>query len=187
MMMTDITHSHGILRPPGRRKRMRLQICLSSSTAVSCYRPQTKLRKGNVFTSVCLPQCMLGYTPLGRHPQADTPPTPTPSRRLLQQTVRILLECILVFISYLQLIHRTYPGFPLDLETCEYTWKNREILKNLLKINETRMHSSGIRTARLLTVYLGGGVSASGPGGVYQHAMGQRSPPPVDRQTPVKT
>ena len=41
------------------------------------YRLQTKLRKGNVFTPVCqsfcsqggcLPQCMLGYTPLGRHP-----------------------------------------------------------------------------------------------------------------------
>ena len=36
------------------------------------YRPQTKLREGNVFTPVCqsfcsqggcLPQCMLGYTP----------------------------------------------------------------------------------------------------------------------------
>ena len=47
------------------------------------YRPQTKLRKGNVFTPVCqsfcshggggLPQCMLEYTPLGRHPPADTP------------------------------------------------------------------------------------------------------------------
>ena len=34
-------------------------------------------------------------TPPGRHPPlADTPPPP--SRRLLQQTVRILLECILV-------------------------------------------------------------------------------------------
>ena len=41
------------------------------------YRPQTKLRKGNVFTPVCqsfcsqggLLQCMLGYTtPLGRPP-----------------------------------------------------------------------------------------------------------------------
>ena len=33
------------------------------------------------------------HHPLGRHPPADTPP---PSRRLLQRTVRILLECILV-------------------------------------------------------------------------------------------
>ena len=49
------------------------------------YCPQTKLRKGNVFTPVCqsfcsqggcLPQCILGYThpPLGRHPPwANTP------------------------------------------------------------------------------------------------------------------
>ena len=45
------------------------------------YRPQTKLRKGNVFTSVCqefcpqglgcLPQCMLGYT----HPPGQKPPS----------------------------------------------------------------------------------------------------------------
>ena len=76
------------------------------------YRPQTKLRKGYVFTSVChsvhwggcLPQCMLEYT----HPQADTPTGQTPpfgrhppgqtrpTRYLLQRTVRILLECILV-------------------------------------------------------------------------------------------
>ena len=89
------------------------------------YRPQTKLRKGNGFTPVCqsfcsrgdLPQCMLGYTTtttsLGRHcpgrhppgkiPSGQTPPwTDTPlgrhpsNRRLLLQTVRILLECILV-------------------------------------------------------------------------------------------
>ena len=85
------------------------------------YRPQTKLRKGNVFTSVCqefcpqggLPQCMLGYTPLGgQTPQRQTPHAgihpgqappggsppwaDPPSRRLLQRTVHILLECILV-------------------------------------------------------------------------------------------
>ena len=65
---------------------------LSSET----YLPSAaKLRQGNVFRSVCqefcphwggcLPQCMLGYT---------HPPT---RRRLLQRTVRILLECILVF------------------------------------------------------------------------------------------
>ena len=72
-----------------------------------------------------LPQCMLGYTPLGRHPRpwadtpwadtpmarhppwADTPPgktppsqtqPPPPSRRLLLRMVRILLECVLVTI-----------------------------------------------------------------------------------------
>ena len=77
----------------------------------------------------------------------------------------------------------------------------------------TRMHSSGMHTTHLLTisqhalhrwglpggVCLGGclpragclprgvlmGVSASGLGGVFQHAMGQT--PPMDRHTPVKT
>ena len=54
------------------------------------YRPQTKLRKGNVFTPVCqsfcsqggcLPQCILGYT----HPPlwADTPPGQTPPTKCM--------------------------------------------------------------------------------------------------------
>ena len=47
------------------------------------YRSQTKLRKGNVFTSVCQEIC-----PQGR------------PRRKPQRTVRILLECILVKHSY---------------------------------------------------------------------------------------
>ena len=104
------------------------------------YRPQTKLWKGNVFTSVCQEFCPQGEgvadTPLwptppwadtspGRHPsRADTPPGqthplarhppgrhpllgPTPSpwadppaRRPLQRTVRILMECILIFNSH---------------------------------------------------------------------------------------
>ena len=68
---------------------------------LSCYHPQTKLQKRNVFTPVCqsfclkggsLPQCMLGYTPPGRHP----PSQHSPSRRPLQRTVRMLLECFLV-------------------------------------------------------------------------------------------
>ena len=49
------------------------------------YRRQTKLRKGNVFTSVCQEFCPQGGVSQG-----------PPSRRLLQRTVRILLECILV-------------------------------------------------------------------------------------------
>ena len=69
------------------------------------YRPQTKLRKGNVFTSVCqefCPQEGGGVHPQtdlppGRHPPGKTPPAP--SRRLLLRTLRILLECILVFAS----------------------------------------------------------------------------------------
>ena len=124
---------------------------------INIYRPQTKLRKGNVFTSVCQELCpQVGggrCTPPGqtdihhphlgrpsrqtpswadthsrqtsslvRHPPppgqtlstswtdtqwadipqwADTPPwanTPPPIRRPLQRTVRILLECILVYL-----------------------------------------------------------------------------------------
>ena len=73
------------------------------------YRPQTKLRKGNVFTSVSrilsTGKGVSGRHPLdrlGRHPPGRQTPPPRadilPSRRLLQRTVRILLECILVYI-----------------------------------------------------------------------------------------
>ena len=99
----------------------------------SCYRPQTTLRKGNVFTSVCQEFCPWGgvvsqhalgggmYIPVytgcgcGKTPRqtphrqttlwADTspgihPPGQTPHpRRPLQRTVRILLECVLVFFA----------------------------------------------------------------------------------------
>ena len=77
------------------------------------YHPQTKLQKGNVFTSVCQEFCPVVYPSMhwGRHPLADAPgqtlPLPgsqhppwadTPPRQPLQRTVRILLECILVFL-----------------------------------------------------------------------------------------
>ena len=60
-----------------------------------------------MHTPWCLPQCMLGYTPprrqtpLGRQPppRTDTPST----RRSLQRTVRILLECFLVYNLF---VHR---------------------------------------------------------------------------------
>ena len=67
------------------------------------YRPQTKLRKGNVFTSVCQEFCPRRGVST---PPRQTPPTwadtttpkqtRPPSRRLLQRTVHIILECILV-------------------------------------------------------------------------------------------
>ena len=43
---------------------------------LSCYRPQKKLRKGNVFTPVCQSFCSQweGVHPLGRHPNGQTPP-----------------------------------------------------------------------------------------------------------------
>ena len=81
------------------------------SCLVNCgyYRPLTKLRKGNVFTSVCQEFCPGGeevYTPLRWIPPRQTdpprprqrdPPWHLPLRRSLQRTVRILLECILVY------------------------------------------------------------------------------------------
>ena len=93
-----------------------ITLCAVSNWAY--YRPQTQLRKGNVFTLVCQSfcsrgvsaQCMLGYTPLGRHtpllfsntPQPDTTllGRHPPSRRLLLRTVRILLECIVVTFTF---------------------------------------------------------------------------------------
>ena len=76
------------------------QICLLLPSA-------TKLRQGNIFTSVChsvhrgcIPAypAHAGIHPLGRHPSRQTPPFlgRHPLRRPLQRTVRILLECILV-------------------------------------------------------------------------------------------
>ena len=60
------------------------------------YRPQQYLRKGNVFTGVCLSVHHPGAdTPLGRYlPPRQT--LPLSSRQALQRTVRILLECIFV-------------------------------------------------------------------------------------------
>ena len=68
------------------------------------YCPQRSCRKvmfsqacvNNSVHGGCLPQCKLGYThPQANASQADTPWADTP-RQPLQQTVRILLECILV-------------------------------------------------------------------------------------------
>ena len=43
-------------------------------TSYSNYHPQTKLWKGNVFTSVCQEFCAWGGIPPGRHPPWQTPP-----------------------------------------------------------------------------------------------------------------
>ena len=69
---------------------------------LSCYHPQTKLQKGNVFTPVCQSFCLKGESAsvhAGIHPPGRHPPPPSqhpPSRRPLQRTVRMLLECFLV-------------------------------------------------------------------------------------------
>ena len=98
--------------------------CLcQEDSSLNFYRPQTKLRKGNVFTPFCqsfcsqggcLPQYMLGYVPgqtpaWADTPRADTlPPGQTPtSRRLLLRMVRFILECILV-ISNSEVIYSTF-------------------------------------------------------------------------------
>ena len=81
----------------------------------------TKLRKGNVFTSVCHSVHGGWQTP----PWADTPLTSTcwdtppaqcmlgypPSRRPLQRTVRILLECILVHLDVFILLFSCTKAF----------------------------------------------------------------------------
>ena len=87
------------------------------------YRPQRSCGQGNVFTGVCLstggggclPLCMLGChtPPHGEPPAWRTPPgmenppgwrTPPRGSRLqhtvYERPVRILLECILVFVCF---------------------------------------------------------------------------------------
>ena len=85
--------------------------CLCRDLRYNFYRPQMKLWKGNVFTSVCQEFCPRGE---GVHPPAGHPSprqTPPPHRRLLQRTVRILLECILVWSEFLTL-PLADPGLP---------------------------------------------------------------------------
>ena len=55
--------------------RLRTYYSFVPSPYISCYRPQTNLRKGNVFTSVCLEFCPRGvYTaPRQTPPREDTP------------------------------------------------------------------------------------------------------------------
>ena len=81
----------------------------------SCYRPQLSCGKVMfsqasviLFTEgVSARHHPAGQTPcpLGRHPPRQTPPPgkerhPPPCRRLLQRTVRILLECIVYFFNH---------------------------------------------------------------------------------------
>ena len=82
------------------------------------YRPQTKLRKGNLFTSVCWEFCPQGggvhpprqNPPPSRHPPGQTPTlgrhtlwadTIPPGRWILQRMAHILQEFILVFHIYI--------------------------------------------------------------------------------------
>ena len=118
----------------------------------------------------CLPHYMLGYIPLGGHthptwadtPLADTPwadthghtppgQTPLPSRWPLQWTVRILLECILVFeVTIIQSYMHTHitkrltgadTGFPIGGGInppgggCQHT-NLPDSLKNCMKLRK---------------------------------------------------
>ena len=65
------------------------------------YRPQTKLRKGNVFTPVCVSVHGGGVHPPRQTHAAPGRHIPPPPRGPLQWTVRILLECILVSHKYI--------------------------------------------------------------------------------------
>ena len=126
------------------------------------YRPQTKFWKGNVFRSVCKelgPQGGVCQTP-GRHNPGKTP-HPTPSRRLLQRTVRILLECIHVRIKHLTSLnfwkpvakHSAVadPGFPRGGDANLQGGRQHTIWskfpQNCMKLKEFRLrggHASGI-------------------------------------------
>ena len=86
------------------------------------YRPQRS--SGKVMfsqPSVILFTGGCGRRPLGRHPhRAD----PTPPRFLLQRTVRILLECILVYAMFFKCLWKIQKQLRLlDLSLIEYfTW-----------------------------------------------------------------
>ena len=101
------------------------------------YRPQTKLRKGNVFTSVCQEFCpQVGVSArhppgrLGRHPPTLPPgrhapgQSPHPKRRRpLQRMVRILLECILVSCYFYELLFLHLSGFLIETVFCRVTYQ----------------------------------------------------------------
>ena len=80
-----VISDHKQLKNAEKHNRKILQVCY-----VFCYfyRPQTKLRKGNVFTSMCREFCPWGgggVHPLGRQPPPGQT-TPTPSGRHPPQT-----------------------------------------------------------------------------------------------------
>ena len=134
------------------------------------YLPQTKLRKGDVFTPVCQSFCSQGVypsacwdmpppgqTPPGRHPPRAQPPgqtpPPPPSRRLLLQTVRILLECILVLRSVrTKLYYKDVTTMPLlerfsavsEDDDCGYYLCNGHI--NMTETSERDMERLAIGT-----------------------------------------
>ena len=93
-----------------------------------------------LFTGGCLPQYMLGYTPgqVNPHDRYRTAGTPSPSpRRSLQRTVRILLECFLVFQSFnlfTDLIRNMIMNYP---QVCRRNRKNSCVRGAKMKMHLT--------------------------------------------------
>ena len=101
-----------------------------------CYRPQTKLRKGNVFTPVCHSVHTGGgvHSPGQTSPEQTPPWADIPPRRPLQRTVRIPLECIVVQTSN---HHLDVNGiFSVEAENNFFTM-------NVLWLNHTHIESGG--------------------------------------------
>ena len=118
-------------------------------------------------------------------------------------TTGSMIHFILLLINEVQLLKTKMQRLWVITEQTPFYVFSNEVMKNY-----TRMHSSGMRTVRNSSRLLGGGGACSGrcllwgvpaprvgecllwwgsaPGGVSQHALRQ-TPPPVDRQTGVKT
>ena len=98
-----------------------------------------------------------GGTPLGRNPQADTPlgRHPPPPRRLLQRTVRILLECIHVWkafnfvYKYLNILHFDSSGARIvtekNSERSELQRDHQRDIQNLKKDHKREMDVSQVK------------------------------------------
>ena len=95
---------NGALVVSGCQISIDLRICHSKRSLPSA----RKLRQGNVLNLSVSHSVHRGVSGRHRHPRADTPSgqtppgqahLPTTARRLLQRTVRILLECILLFCA----------------------------------------------------------------------------------------
>ena len=94
-------------------------------------------------------------------------------------TTGSMIHFILHLINEVQLLKTKMQRLWVIIEQTPFYVFSNEAMKNY-----TRMHSSGMRTVRNSSRLLGGRVPAPG---VSQHALRQPPPPPVDRQTGVKT
>ena len=68
-----------------------------TESVMNFYRPQTKLREGNVLHVFVRPWRGGGDSAFPQCPLDHTPWDPTPPHELQKQAVRILLKCFLVW------------------------------------------------------------------------------------------